>query len=83
MKVSNILIGIIILLVILIAIFPNEHKCKYPKCPYKGVLIYDAKQAIILYTGSDPGTDAYLVDSLHFVHPEMDYDQIDSILFTH
>lgn len=59
------------------------HTCRWDKCPYKGVNQADFKDAIMWYTNAAPGSDAFAADSLHFVNPSLDYDQIDSTLFNH
>ena len=47
----------------------KTHFCPRPACPYKGVVVDSAKEAIIEHTGCDEGTDCYIVEALHFEMP--------------
>lgn len=55
----------------------TAHTCIYKLCPYKGDLTFNHGCG-----ACEPGTDCYLLDSLHFVYPDKDYDYLDSLLFT-
>jgi hypothetical protein len=79
------LLVLVVVIVTLLSIkyYNNEnapHKCPFDKCPYKGVHLNDAKQAIINYTHCKEGTDAYLVDLIHFQHPNWDYEMVEAEL---
>jgi hypothetical protein len=57
------------------------HQCRWDLCPYKGVIMKDATNAVSDYTG-EACTDAYYIDMLHIQYPTLDADQLDSLLFT-
>jgi len=54
------------------------HACRWKLCPYKGVT--DAPEAVAAYTQCEPGTDGYEIDILHIEYPDLDADQLDSLL---
>lgn len=61
----------------------NGHECKWKLCPYKGIKEVDHKAAVLSYVGNDSeGTDGYCIDMLHLDNPTLEYDQLDSLLFT-
>ena len=63
-----------------IALHPG-HSCKWPLCPYKnlssfgGVIVTGGTRMDSQYNK----TDVYYIDSLHFKHPRLEYDQLDSL----
>lgn len=59
----------------------NEHVCRWPLCPYKGVTPDQWHKVVSNYTGCEEGTDGYLIDILHLERPALDADQLDSLLF--
>lgn len=58
------------------------HTCKWELCPYKGVKEADRKTAVLTYTECLEGSDGYCIDMLHLEYPTLEYDQLDSLLFT-
>jgi len=61
----------------------RPHKCRWSECPYKWVAYGARDSAVCAYIGSDERySDAWCIDMEHFKHPEMNYDQLDSLLFT-
>jgi hypothetical protein len=59
------------------------HCCPFQHCPYKGIPnvpeIY--MQAITNYTGCEEGTDCHIIDCLHFVKPDADYDTLEQMMW--
>ena len=66
---------------IIISLFAtaNKHVCRWELCPYKGVTMQQASNAVADYTG-EACTDAYHIDMLHIQYPTLDADQLDSLL---
>ena len=53
----------------------NGHKCPFKMCPMKGQRHFSGCHTDLCYRG----TDCYVMDSLHWEHPRMSYDKLDSI----
>lgn len=54
------------------------HACPWPHCPYKGITIAQYPSV----AECQPGSDCYILDSLHFVYPNKEYDYLDSLVFS-
>jgi hypothetical protein len=51
-------------------LYLSGHTCNYPHCPYKGIKTFSKE------TAEFPDYPAsYTLDSVHFAHPELTYDQ--------
>ena len=57
--------------------FKAVHQCGYRLCPMQG---YEKFKSDL--TECEPGSDCYILDSLHFANPAMNYDELDSMLFS-
>ena len=49
------------------------HHCPINNCEQEGHTTFT--------TSCEEGTDCYIVDSIHFFNPEMNYDQIETLMF--
>ena len=58
---------------------PVKHVCRWELCPYKGITMQQASNAVSEYTG-EACTDAYHIDMLHIQYPTINADQLDSLL---
>jgi len=58
----------------------QPHTCKWRECPYKGVCKAGADSSVTRYTGQRY-TDGWCIDMLHIEYPDLNNDQLDSILF--
>jgi hypothetical protein len=58
---------------------PAKHVCRWDLCPYKGITMQQASNAVMEYTG-EACTEAYIIDMLHIKYPTLDTDQLDSLL---
>lgn len=52
---------------------PLPHECAFTNCP-----MYGSTKFI---TDETPGTDSYLIDSLHWIYPEQNANQLEDSLF--
>lgn len=52
---------------------PLPHECAFTNCPMYGLTEFK--------TDCYPGTDCYLIDSLHWVNPELSYNDLEDSLF--
>lgn len=74
---------IILTLCILLLVYRNDncHKCKWSKCPYKGIYPSQWSDKVSLYVG-ETGTDAWCIDMLHLEYPNKEYDELEDLLFS-
>ncbi len=76
----------ILLFVLLVGCKKNitGHECKWVHCPYKQVLPANYSAAILQYIGEDSeGSDSYYIDPLHLENPTLEYDDLETLLFTY
>lgn len=88
------IMGVITAIVILFSLFityrwnralvmGQAHTCKWDKCPYKYVAFSARDSAVTHYLGDSLRmSDGWCLDMLHIEHPDMEYEQLDSLLFT-
>ena len=59
------------------------HVCPFDHCPYKGIEIKASvyMPAITNETGCEEGTDCHIIDCLHFLVPDADYDTLEQMMW--
>lgn len=53
------------------------HACRWKTCPFKGDVVFTSGCGYC-----EQGTDCWILDSLHFVSPSLEYDQLEYKLFS-